>query len=916
MKTRSFLQRRSNSESSDRLVANIKPRSWGDPLHEQATQPQPIQHDFSHVDLFAHDPGSRTIPRGVQAKLTVGAPNDQYEQEADRVAEQVMSTPDSPTQQPVSQRQNGQAQALQAKPLATTPSVPSIQAKFDWTRQDLEAGAGTKRFRSTEYKNIVRILHNYTQMQNPLREAHISGLQELLNACLVWTEKNKKDSSAKVGVRRQVLQRLAADVTHEIAALRGPLKPINGRAPAPQAVPSIPATIPDNAAPVAIDPYANVPRGESLEESQSLTNSSASVLDNLEEFQIDPGLVAAVDRLDEEEAHQNDEGDAAPVSEPLNNAHLNKGEEDLYQNDAENAASTAAPLDNAPSDLDAPIEIGDAETEQLRTIGIVWDSGDELWYWNSMVSVSGDDVQRLLRGTITIEELMNPDPDQTDDESEAGSEDDESEAGSEDDEEEQPKSMLPPDKAARYQERALKLQGSGNLIGAAVQYTRAYSFDPLIDYVFNAAQLFKEGEDFERADLWYRKTIAADSSSSQAQTAREYLTSRELSEQPKYQTSGLTDHAESLYESVKFGDQGYALDKAEKRNRKDSGLYKEEIVSNNAASLLTSNPAMYLQKLIDAQAELVAATTPETREAAQVRVRRVIEVIENMALGQNIQIPALVDEYRQKQNNPNAASPLMDTIAGFKVQFLSTTADRDAKKLFSDGKIKQGAPPRSAEAEQGYDTGNLSTNFAGKGFAIFVMSGDGAIYADQHKVSQFHHTSFLAASETAASGEIKVESGNLTAITNKSGHYQPGAFFLTQALDEFQSTFGQSLSSVDLVFHNSRGKVSWNGKAAGFAKDVQQMTDLGKYNATFGDRFTPPEEIQNEVDRLKSPQNSAPVALENQPLNQAPSSDDPQGVVESPNHNLGEQQADGDVQLPEAELDPVDGLPEEDAYNA
>jgi hypothetical protein len=44
--------------------------------------------------LFAHDPGPRTIPHGVQAKLTIGQPNDPYEQEADAVAERVMTMPE------------------------------------------------------------------------------------------------------------------------------------------------------------------------------------------------------------------------------------------------------------------------------------------------------------------------------------------------------------------------------------------------------------------------------------------------------------------------------------------------------------------------------------------------------------------------------------------------------------------------------------------------------------------------------------------------------------------------------------------------------------------------------------------------------------------------------------------------------
>ncbi|XHX77633.1 MAG: DUF4157 domain-containing protein [Stenomitos frigidus ULC029] len=116
MQTRSSLQRRSHSESSDRLVANIKPRSWSDAHQQQATHPQPTRHDFSHVDLFAHDPGTRTINFGIQPKLTVGAPNDVYEQEADRVAEQVMSLPDT---QPAVQREGlpEEEEALQTKAL-------------------------------------------------------------------------------------------------------------------------------------------------------------------------------------------------------------------------------------------------------------------------------------------------------------------------------------------------------------------------------------------------------------------------------------------------------------------------------------------------------------------------------------------------------------------------------------------------------------------------------------------------------------------------------------------------------------------------------------------------------------------------------------------------------------------------------
>ena len=122
MQTRSFLQRRANSESSDRVVAHIKPRSWGDETHEQpqTVQPQNTGFDFKNADWFSHDPGPRSPVRvfnTIQAKLTVGAPNDQYEQEADRVAEQVMSTPDSAVQQTLQREAMPEEEELQTKSL-------------------------------------------------------------------------------------------------------------------------------------------------------------------------------------------------------------------------------------------------------------------------------------------------------------------------------------------------------------------------------------------------------------------------------------------------------------------------------------------------------------------------------------------------------------------------------------------------------------------------------------------------------------------------------------------------------------------------------------------------------------------------------------------------------------------------------
>ena len=77
----------------------------------------------------------------IQAKLTVGAPNDMYEQEADRVAEQVMSTPDSATQSPI-QREMA-SEELQAKPLAAT-ITPLVQRDMAPGEDEDESLAQTK----------------------------------------------------------------------------------------------------------------------------------------------------------------------------------------------------------------------------------------------------------------------------------------------------------------------------------------------------------------------------------------------------------------------------------------------------------------------------------------------------------------------------------------------------------------------------------------------------------------------------------------------------------------------------------------------------------------------------------------------------------------------------------------------------
>ena len=76
---------------------------------------------------------------GAQAKFTVGQPNDKYEQEADRVADQVMAMPDPKLQrQPENEEEE---ETLQTKPFADqiTPSVQRQEESLEDEEESVQA---------------------------------------------------------------------------------------------------------------------------------------------------------------------------------------------------------------------------------------------------------------------------------------------------------------------------------------------------------------------------------------------------------------------------------------------------------------------------------------------------------------------------------------------------------------------------------------------------------------------------------------------------------------------------------------------------------------------------------------------------------------------------------------------------------
>ena len=105
-------------------------------------------------------------------------------------------------------------------------------------------------------------------------------------------------------------------------------------------------------------------------------------------------------------------------------------------------------------------------------------------------------------------------------------------------------------------------------------------------------------------------------------------------------------------------------------------------------------------------------------------------------------------------------------------------AERDAHRL----EMRGGKLYRSDGTL--FDTTNAATAHSGGGRAMFVMDGEGNMYASTvQDVGRLHHSSFLSGGDVAGAGEISVKDGVLQEITRKSGHYRPPEELQQQVLD-------------------------------------------------------------------------------------------------------------------------------------
>ena len=114
----------------------------------------------------------------------------------------------------------------------------------------------------------------------------------------------------------------------------------------------------------------------------------------------------------------------------------------------------------------------------------------------------------------------------------------------------------------------------------------------------------------------------------------------------------------------------------------------------------------------------------------------------------------------------DAIDPTTGAVREMPVRYLSESErSKFELKVGSDGKLYT-ADGKLYDSDAAADRGS--------GRAIFVMSKDGRIYVMQPgQKGRFNHSSFLAGEGVAAAGEITVQNGVVTYLSDRSGHYMP-----------------------------------------------------------------------------------------------------------------------------------------------
>lgn len=114
--------------------------------------------------------------------------------------------------------------------------------------------------------------------------------------------------------------------------------------------------------------------------------------------------------------------------------------------------------------------------------------------------------------------------------------------------------------------------------------------------------------------------------------------------------------------------------------------------------------------------------------------------------------------------------------------------------------------------------GNLLTTAEGP--QIYVLDARENLYVGPSEIGKFHHSSFMSGGAVAGGGDLMVENGEITHISNGSGHYHPGREQLLNTLQVLKDR-GVDLSHVILHEFTETGFLTFPSAEVWLARSGQ-----------------------------------------------------------------------------------------------
>lgn len=196
------------------------------------------------------------------------------------------------------------------------------------------------------------------------------------------------------------------------------------------------------------------------------------------------------------------------------------------------------------------------------------------------------------------------------------------------------------------------------------------------------------------------------------------------------------------------------------------------------------------------------------------------------------------------------SSAYKDSDKEEKIIYLTPSQRDEHRIIIHDGKFKE---RRDDNTFALIDT-SIRQSHMKQGYAAYVINLNGEISVFDHLEGETAHSSMTQGNPVFAAGEIKIENGELIALTFHSGHYKPGELNMYHTLKYFQDQ-GIDISKAEVRLFSESADLSR------IEKKIEEISLTGQYWYKAIDIIDKWERKSKSADKeLKTPESFLPPA--------------------------------------------------------